>query len=41
MEFHSCETLEIILDNKILSPDLLIEDVWTKLWLPKHVKNYR
>jgi len=30
--------LEIVVNKKILSPSLLIEDVWNKIWLPKHLK---
>ena len=38
MEFVNCDVIEIIVDKKIVAPELLTKDVWEKIWLPKHFK---
>jgi len=40
IEINSIDLIEIIVNNKILSPSLLIEDVWQKIWAPKHIKKF-
>ena len=37
---QSVDVLEILVENKILAPKLLIEDVWTKIWSPKHLNKF-
>jgi len=38
LEINTIEVLEILVEGKILSPTLLIEDVWKKMWFKKKQK---